>query len=103
MAHFAQIDDQGYVIHVSVVRNQDILDGNGVESEEVGIAFLRFVYGPNTRWVQGSYNSRIRKRYPGIGMRYDAFLDAFIPVQPDPTWTLNPTSLEWEAPKDPEV
>ena len=103
MAHFAQIDDQGYVIHVSVVNNQDILDGNGAENEEIGIAFLRSVYGSNTRWVQCSYNSRIRKRYPGIGMRYDGLLDAFIPAQPDPSWVFNPTSLDWDAPEESEV
>jgi hypothetical protein len=103
MAHFAQLDDEGYVIHVSVVRNEDILNGDGEEEEQVGIAFLRSVHGKNTNWVQCSYNARIRRRYPGVGMRYDALLDAFIPAQPDPTWLLNPTSLDWEAPEESEV
>jgi hypothetical protein len=37
MAHFVQIDYDNKVLHVSVVRNQDILDENGNESEEVEI------------------------------------------------------------------
>ncbi len=36
MAHFAQIGMDNVVLRVDVVRNEDILDENGNESEEIG-------------------------------------------------------------------
>ena len=41
MAHFAKLDSDNKVIHVSVVNNSDITDADGNESEELGIEFLR--------------------------------------------------------------
>ena len=60
MAHLAQIDYENKVLHVSVVRNEDILDENGNESEEVGIKFLKSIFGEATRWVQTSYNNNLQ-------------------------------------------
>jgi hypothetical protein len=71
MAHFAQIGYDNKVLRVSVVRNEDILDANGNESEEVGIQFLKSVHGHLTNWLQTSYNNNFRFRYAGIGMVYD--------------------------------
>jgi len=39
-----------------------------------------------------------RKNYAGVGYSYDAALDAFIPPQPYPSWSLNTTTCLWEAP-----
>ena len=44
------------------------------------------------------YNSRIRKRFAGIGDTYDETRDAFITPKPYPSWILNETTCEWEAP-----
>ena len=40
MAHFAKLDENKTVIEVIVVNNQVLLDPNGIEREELGIAFL---------------------------------------------------------------
>ena len=40
----------------------------------------------------------IRKNYAGIGFSYDSTKDAFIPIQPYESWTLNDTTCRWEAP-----
>jgi len=104
MAHFAQIDYENKVLHVSVVRNEDILDENGNESEEVGIKFLKSIFGEATRWVQTSYNNNFRHRYAGIGMVYDPMKDVFLYPQPYPSWTLNIENYEWEPPTpEPEL
>ena len=104
MAHFAQIGYDNKVLHVSVVRNEDILDGNGNESEEVGIQFLKSVHGPLTNWLQTSYNSNFRFRYAGIGMIYDNQHDVFLLPQPYPSWTLNTETYLWEPPvPEPEL
>jgi hypothetical protein len=98
MSHFAQIGYENEVLRVSVVRNEDILDGNGNESEKVGIQFLKSVHGEATRWVQTSYNNNFRYRYAGIGMVYDNQHDVFLLPQPYPSWTLNTETYEWEPP-----
>jgi hypothetical protein len=33
-----------------------------------------------------------------VGGTYDAVRDAFIPKKPFPSWTLNETTCQWEAP-----
>ena len=104
MAHFAQIGYENKVLRVSVVRNEDILDGNGNESEEVGIQFLKSVHGHLKNWLQTSYNNNFRCRYAGIGMVYDNQHDVFLLPQPYPSWTLNTENYEWEPPiPEPEL
>ena len=96
MAHFAQLNDENLVTQVIVVANEDTADQDGVENEAIGIAFCTNLLGG--RWVQTSYNANIRKNYAGIGYKYDATLDAFIPPQPFESWTLNEETAQWEAP-----
>lgn len=96
MAHFAQLNEDNIVTQVIVVANQDTADKDGVENEAIGIAFCNNLLGGN--WKQTSYNGRIRKNYAGIGYKYDATLDAFIPPQPFESWTLNEETAQWEAP-----
>ena len=99
MAHFAELDANNIVLRVIAVNNSDILDQYGYESENIGIAFCRSLLGAETIWRQTSYNATFRKNYAGIGYRYDAALNAFIAPQPYPSWSLNTTPCQWEAPK----
>jgi len=96
MAHFAQLNEENLVTQVIVVANQDTADQDGVENEAIGIEFCTNLLGG--KWVQTSYNANIRKNYAGIGYKYDATLDAFIPPQPFASWTLNEETAQWEAP-----
>lgn len=89
MAHFAELDETGVVLRVLVVPD---------DQEHRGEAFLRDDLGLGGRWVQTSYNGRIRRRYAGVGMTYDPARDSFIPRQPYPSWTLN-DNFGWEAPE----
>jgi len=98
MAHFAKLDADNKVIHVSVVDNWNCVDGEGNEVESVGVAYLKSIHGADTNWKQTSYNGNIRKNYAGIGMTYDAGRDAFIPVKPYNSWVLNEETCLWEAP-----
>ena len=97
MAHFAQLDENNMVIHVTVVRNEEILDENGQESEAVGIAYCQRLFGGN--WKQTSYNNNMRVRYAGVGYHYSPEIDAFIPPKPYPSWVLNNSTAAWDAPK----
>lgn len=98
MAHFAQLDENNVVTQVLVVSNTDTHDVNGNESEELGIAFCRRLFGLNTNWKQTSYNGNFRVRYAGIGYIYDGTLDAFIPPKPYPSWILDPQEANWKSP-----
>jgi len=98
MAHFAQLNEENLVTQVIVVANQDTADKDGVENEAIGIEFCTNLLGG--RWVQTSYNAKIRKNYAGIGYKYDADLDAFIPPQPFASWTLDESTAQWKAPVD---
>ena len=92
MAHFAQINDSNIVQQVIVVADSD------AANEAAGIAFCKSLLGSDTNWVQTSYNNNIRHRYAGIGMKYDSTNDVFYYQQPYPSWVLNTSTWEWEAP-----
>ena len=82
MAHFAQLNDADEVIQVIVVANAECMDADGVEREEIGVAFCRSLFGADTRWVQTSYNGTFRGCYAGVGYTYDAVNDVFVPPAP---------------------
>lgn len=95
MSHFAEIDSNNVVLRVVVVDNKDTADANGVEKEHIGAAYLERLLGGT--WKQTSYSGKIRKHYAGVGYKFDAGLDAFIPPQPYPSWTLD-ADCNWQAP-----
>lgn len=99
MAHFAQLDESNVVTQVIVVHNNELLD-NGVEREELGVAFCKTLFGADTRWVQTSYNGSIRKNYAGIGWIYDTALDAFVAPKPEafPSFVLDEVLAQWVPP-----
>jgi hypothetical protein len=95
MAHFAELDNDSIVLRVVVIGNDDIKDGNGQESEAVGIAFCKQLLGQDTTWAQTSYNGSIRKNYAGIGYTYDAGRNAFIPPKPQDDAVLDEETCQW--------
>lgn len=99
MAHWAEIDSDNIVTRVLVV----------ADDKEDGQAFLADELGLGGTWKKTSYNTvggvhtlggtPFRKNYAGIGFKYDAARDAFIPPKPFASWTLNEDTCFWEAPK----
>lgn len=97
MAHFAKLEDN-QVTDIVVVDNNDIVGADGNESEDVGIVFLKDLFGQDTVWKQTSWSASFRKNYAMIGGTYDADKDAFIAIKPFPSWALNEETCIWEAP-----
>jgi hypothetical protein len=95
MAHFAQIDENNIVTQVIVVSDSDCAGGNFPESEPAGADFCNKLFGGT--WKQTSYNNNFRKRYAGIGYKFDEGLDMFITPQPYPSWTLDDNG-DWNSP-----
>ena len=95
MAHFAKLSEDNVVLAVHVVNN-NVINFNGVESEQAGIEFLSALHG-HFNWKQTSYNARIRKNYAGAGYAYDESRDAFIPPKQYNSWVLNENLCRWES------
>lgn len=69
MAHFAELDQNNIVLRVLVVPD---------EQEHRGEQFLAEDLGLGGRWIQTSYNNRIRGVFAGPGFTYDPENDVFI-------------------------
>jgi hypothetical protein len=79
MAHFARVEDN--IVREVIVVNNEVLENKPFpESEPIGIAFCKSVYGADTEWLQTSYNGNFRGKYAGTGMIYDPELDQFDPI-----------------------
>jgi len=87
MAHFAEIDSDNIVLRVVVIDDA---------YEDDGENWCANFFGGGT-WKQTSYNNNIRKNYAGIGYKYDAGRDAFIPPMPENgSFQLNESTCLWE-------
>ena len=95
MASFAKIGLNGEVLAVYAVNNNLIQDVNGNEQESLGISYLTELTNWPV-WRQTSYNTyKGTHKLGGIPFRKNF---AFIPTKPYPSWTLNETTCQWEAP-----
>ena len=79
MGYFAKLNQRREVTNV-VVADEEYIDGL------TGI------------WVETYPNDPIRKNFAGVGFTYDYGKDAFIAPKPYPSWVLNETTCQWEAP-----
>ena len=88
MAHFAEVDDNNIVLRVLVTDNND-------PAGDEGYQFLVDTFGG--RWIQTSYNARIRGNYAGIGYSYEEDRDIFMPPKCHSEATLNTTQAIWDC------
>ena len=88
MAHFAEIDADNIVLRVLVVPD---------EQEHRGEEFLRDDLQLGGRWIQTSYNNRIRKQYAGTGFTYNEIADVFVRPQPV-LWFVLDDNFDWVCP-----
>lgn len=91
MAHYAFLDENNVVTEVIVGKDENELI-EGLTPEEWYGNFRQ------QKCVRTSYNKRIRKNYASINYIYDEKLDAFIPPQPFPSWTLDKKTCQWVPP-----
>ena len=83
MAHFAKLENN-IVTEVIVVNNEVLENKDFPDSEPLGVAFCKSLFGEDTEWKQTSYNANFRGLYAGIGMIYDSTADEF-QLPPTPT------------------
>ena len=97
MAHFVILDKNNIVTDAIVVSNEAILDENGIESEAIGIAFCKSLFGGN--WIQTSYNGSIRGVFAGVGYSYNKEEDIFVCPQPFESWVRDGSNWNPPIPK----
>jgi len=97
MAHYAELNHENIVIRVIPGWDETVKsDMEQILLLETGNTWKRTSY--NTQGGQHPDGKPFRKNYAGIGYKYDAQRDAFIPPQPFPSWILNESTCLWDAP-----
>ena len=103
MAYYAFIDADNIVVEVIPGRDEwEVVDGISdweayYSTKRDGLRAVRTSY--NTYAGSHATNGTpFRGNYAGIGYRYNEELDAFIPPQPYPSWTLNENTYSWVSP-----
>lgn len=69
MAHFAELDENNIVQRVLFIDDQYESDGDN---------YLANVLGLGGRWIQTSYNNKMRGKFAGLGDTYNPESDIFI-------------------------
>ena len=103
MAHFAELkektDPSGHTADTHlIVERVVVVDNRHVDSDEhvSGENWCSTFFGGGN-WKQTSYNAKFRKKYAGIGDRYDSSKNKFIGQQPFASWALDAND-DWQAP-----
>lgn len=105
MGYWARIDEHNIVNMVTSAEDDEIRAKQWLEDNLGG------------NWLQCSYNTRrgvyldpvtgepaedqtlaLRGNYPGRGYEYHSDIDGFVPPQPFPSWQLNKSIFDYEAP-----
>ena len=103
MAHFAELkektDPTGHTADTHlIVERVIVVDNKHVQSDEhvSGENWCSTFFGGGN-WKQTSYNANFRKKYAGIGDRYDSAKNKFLGQQPFASWSLDAND-DWAAP-----
>jgi hypothetical protein len=91
MAYFAKLGIGDIVTTVTVVVDEI------ATTEQAGIDFLNTLFKTNDIWKQTYIDGSQRNKFAGVGDFYNKELDSFISPSPYPSWTLNNSTLIWEA------
>jgi hypothetical protein len=104
MAHYALIDSNNTVVQVITGVDENVIQIDTDGNEVGGSSQAWELFYASLPWFKGltckrtSYNRNIRGNFASIGYKYDSEFDIFIKPQPFPSWKLNYSTVEWEAP-----
>ena len=99
MAHYAKVENK--IVTQVIVADPDFIDGLPDKEKWVQTSYNTKGgkhYAPQSAWQIEDDGTPIRYNYAGVGFTYDYGNDAFYAPQPYPSWTLNKTTYEWQAP-----
>ena len=98
MAHYAFLDGNNIVTEVIVGKNEgeDGIDWEVWYGDFRGQVCKRTSYNTIGN-VHTNGGTPYRGNYAGIGYKYQSEIDAFVPPQPFPSWTLD-ANVQWQPP-----
>lgn len=96
MANFASVENS-IVLQVISVADADCAGGVLPQADIVGAEFITSLKIAGV-WILTSITGEYRYNYAGIGYTYDTVRDAFIAPKPYPSWILDESTCQWEAP-----
>jgi len=98
MTVFAELDNNNKVIQTLEVYDKHC-GGPDDTGDAIGQNFLRkILFNPSATWKRTSVDPSFRGILAAKGHTYDPVKDIFVSSQPYPSWILNETTYEWEAP-----
>ena len=104
MAHYALINKDNIVVQVITGVDENITqtDSDGTVVGGTSEAWEQF-YASQPQFAgltckRTSYNGNIRANYASVGGKYDPDFNVFIAQRIYPSWKLNYTTFQWEAP-----
>ena len=104
MAHYALINKDNIVVQVITGVDENITqtDSDGTVVGGTSEAWEQF-YASQPQFAgltckRTSYNGNIRANYASVGGKYDPDFNVFIAPRIYPSWKLNYTTFQWEAP-----
>jgi hypothetical protein len=86
MAAFAEIEN-GHVVNVISVGDDDLLNSNSEREEATGIAYLKNTLGASRNFVETYTDGTVRGVMARIGFLYDSEKDIFVDPDPPPHWS----------------
>lgn len=108
MAHYAFLDENNTVVEVIVGKSENDTSQDWEEwyGNYKGLVCKRTSYNtrggvhydPVTNLPSTDQSKAYRKNYAAIGYTYDYAFDAFILPKPYPSWLLNTSTGDWDAP-----
>ena len=100
MAIFCEINSNNKVINISVADDADVVANGGHQSETAANWFqsINPLSDEGVKWVECSEDNSFRGIRASAGFIWDESKNAFYREQDYPSWTLNETTWEWEAP-----
>ena len=98
MAHYAFLDSNNVVTEVIPGKNEgeDGIDWEQWYGDFRGQVCKRTSYNTYAN-VHNNGGTPFRGNYAGIGYTYRSDIDAFVPPQPYPSWTLD-SNVQWQPP-----
>jgi hypothetical protein len=106
MSHWAEVDENGFVLQVLVGNNDEPDEGYSWFVENLGGTWIKtsyntlrgIHYNPETGEPSEDQSKALRGNYAGIGYFYNKELDAFFPPKPYNSWVIDETNYDWVAP-----
>ena len=97
MAHFARLDKNNVVLHVTPVNDETLIDENGNEDDSLGVKHLERTIGSGP-WMRTYKDRSKRGNYASPGFLYYPAFDVFASAQPHISWLLDISCGVWRAP-----